>query len=118
MLFLLLLASLAGNWKFTVDLSDGSRGTPSFTLQQNGGKLTGSYHGPLGERTVTGTVDGERVAFSFEFERGGSTGKAVYEGKIEGPTHMSGTVKFVSGSETRMTGNWAATKAEPSTPQK
>ena len=72
--FLLLVCSafaadISGTWVLQVETSAGS-GTPTFTFKQDAGKLTGHYAGALGEAAVTGTVNGEKVEFSFKASPG------------------------------------------------
>lgn len=82
-------ADVTGKWTFNVVLDAGG-GSPTFELKQEGEKLTGTYHGQLGEANVTGTVKGDKIDFSF----GGDAGVAKYSGTIESPTKMKGTVDY------------------------
>jgi hypothetical protein len=99
-------ADISGTWSFSVDIEDGGHGDPTFVFKQEGEKLTGTYSGPLGEQTVTGTVKGDQAVFGFEFKNEDQTVKATYTGKIESPTKMTGTVEFSGGPK----GKWTATK--------
>ena len=102
-------ADISGKWTFSVDLDGGGHGDPTFVLKQESGKLTGTYDGPLGEREVSGTVTGDVAQFGFSVERDGETVKVTYTAKIEGPTKMSGTVKF-EGPGAGGSGKWTAVK--------
>ncbi|PYT11981.1 MAG: hypothetical protein DMG59_24800 [Acidobacteria bacterium] len=84
-----LASDISGKWTFNVVLDAGS-GSPTFEFKQDGEKLTGQYHGQLGEADVTGTVKGDKVEFSF----GGSGGTAKYSGTLDGSTKMKGTVDY------------------------
>jgi hypothetical protein len=102
-------ADISGKWAFSVDLEDGGHGEPTFVLKQQGGKLSGTYNGPLGEKEVSGTVTGGQATFGFSMERDGDTIKVTYTAKIESPTKMSGTVKF-EGAGAGGSGKWTAIK--------
>ena len=54
-------ADVSGKWKAEVDVT-GNSATPEFTFKQDGGKLSGTYKGMLGEAPVTGTVEAGRSA--------------------------------------------------------
>ena len=79
-----------GTWVLSVDLG-GQGGDATFTLEEKeAGKLTGTYSGAVGEAEVTGTVDGNKVSFSFE---SGQAGTVSYEGTVDGDT-MEGTCTY------------------------
>lgn len=80
---------MTGTWLLAVKTPDGS-GTPSFTMKQEGDKLTGTYQGQFGTAPATGTVKGND--FQITYTLGGTT--VVYKGKIEGPNKISGAVDF------------------------
>jgi hypothetical protein len=98
--------NLSGTWIFSVDLDSGGHGDPTFVFKQEADKLTGTYTGPLGEQTVTGTVTGNKAVFGFEFSRDDQKLKATYTGTIEAPGKMTGTVEFTGGEK----GKWTATR--------
>lgn len=101
---------LSGTWTFSVDLENGGHGDPTFVLKQANGKLTGTYSGPMGERQVTGTVNGNQAVFSFEFEQDGSKVNATYTATMDGPGKMHGTLQFKGAEGGGTTGKWTATK--------
>jgi hypothetical protein len=103
-------ADLSGTWSFSVDLDGGGHGDPTFVLKQEGGKLTGTYSGPMGEQKVEGTVSGNKATFGFEVERDGEKSKATYMATIDSPTAMHGTIEFKSASGDGASGKWTATK--------
>lgn len=84
-------ADVTGDWLFEVVLDAGS-GTPSFTLKQDGEKLTGTYKGQFGEAPLTGSVKGNVIRFTFKL--GGDAGEAVYEGTIESNGTLKGKVSY------------------------
>ena len=69
---------VTGTWNAVVELDAGSR-EPVFVLQQNGETLTGTYRGTFGSATITGTVTGDMIEFTFGAE---GVGEARYTGKI------------------------------------
>ena len=97
---------ISGTWVLSVDLEDGGHGDPTFVFKQEGEKITGTYSGPLGEQKVTGTVKGDKAVFGFEASRDGETIKATYNGTIESPAKMSGTIAFNDVAR----GKWTGTK--------
>lgn len=97
----LLAADISGNWTFRVELG-GQGGSPTFSFQQKGEELTGTYSGQLGEAKVKGTVKGDKVDFKFETQ-----GAAiVYTGTIVSPTEMKGKADYAGQAE----GTWTAKK--------
>jgi hypothetical protein len=99
---------ISGTWSFSVDLESGQHSTPTFIFKQQGGKLTGTYKGQLGEHKVTGSVKGNKVVFGLEVPdpNGGQNIKISYSGTIESSTKMTGAIKATSGQQ----GKWTATK--------
>ena len=69
---------MTGTWVLGVTLDAGS-GDATFVFKQEGEAITGAYSGTLGEQTVTGTVKGNVVEFSFTSE----AGKITYKGTVE-----------------------------------
>lgn len=99
----LLAADVSGAWDMEVEIG-GNTGSPSFTLKQDGAKVTGKYSGAFGEADVTGTLDGNKIELRFEVAPQGdkvtlsykgtvkADGKSM-EGKIEVPGFGEGTFK-------------------------
>ena len=86
--------NVTGKWSMVVETSQGS-GTPTFTLKQDGNKLTGTYSGFFGEAPVTGTVKGNDVEIKYTM-RGSLT---IYKGKVDG-NKIVGTVDIGGGQAT------------------
>jgi hypothetical protein len=86
-------ADITGTWQFNVTTDMGS-GTPTFTLKQDGEKVSGNYKGQLGEAPVTGTVKGSDVRMSFKVNFQGQDVELVYTGKIQAKDAMQGTAKL------------------------
>jgi hypothetical protein len=101
-------ANISGTWSFSVDLESGQHSTPTFIFKHQGGNLTGTYKGQLGEHNVTGSVKGNKVAFGLAVTDPNSNQaiKITYSGTIESPTKMAGAIKASSGQQ----GKWTAAK--------
>jgi len=101
-------ANISGTWSFAVDTGESKPINVTFAFKQEGEKLSGVYSGGLGERPVTGTVKGDKVAFSFDVAYPDKPSMKVrYTGTIESSTKMTGSVEYIGGG-TR--GKWTATK--------
>jgi hypothetical protein len=94
---------VSGAWRMNVETSVGS-GTPSITLEQAGGKLTGRYSGQLGEAPLTGTIRGSAIEFAFDVSLEGASLHVVYTGTAVDSTSMKGTVKLGGLAEGTFTG--------------
>ncbi len=88
-------ADISGTWKANVETDAGS-GTPTFVFKQTGDNLTGTYSGQFGEAKLTGTVQGNKVEWSFEAQVGDDKAKVSYHGTLDGDTKMKGTAEFGS----------------------
>jgi hypothetical protein len=87
-------ANISGTWALVYATSDGDPITLTFVFKQEGEKLSGTYSGPFGEHQVTGTVKGDKAVFGFTFKGKGNKPPvtATFNGTIESPTKMTGTV--------------------------
>jgi hypothetical protein len=86
-------ADITGEWEVTIHyLPDDSDYRAAYVLQQEGEKITGTYHGMYGPADVTGTIKSNDVALSVTVK--GST--AHFSGKLISATKMSGTVTGTS----------------------
>jgi hypothetical protein len=92
---------VTGAWSVTVETEAGS-GNPSFTLKQEGEKLTGKYKGTFGEADLTGTVKGDKIEFSFKVT-GQIEGTITYTGTTDGKT-MKGKVNLAGLGEGTFSG--------------
>jgi len=100
-------ADISGTWACSIDTGSGMRPNGTIVFKQEREKLTGVLSGQSGEHKITGTVKGDKVAFSFDMtlrDQGQST-KVNFTGTIESPTKMTGAAEFPKG-----TVNWTATK--------
>jgi hypothetical protein len=86
----LFAADLTGTWNAKVNLGD-QQGEPTFVLEQDGNKLTGTYSGALGEAPIKGTVKGDEITIDFD-----ASGAAVhYAGQVDkSGNKMEGTVDY------------------------
>ena len=87
-----LAADVSGKWECQVDLG-GQGGSPTFTFQQAGEKLTGKYAGALGEADLTGSVKGDAIEFKFTVKSDLGELTATYSGTVSGDT-MKGKVAY------------------------
>ena len=94
---------VTGKWTFQVETSAGG-GTPTFTLKQDGEKLTGHYSGQLGEADLTGSVKGQDITMAFGVDVQGLHIDCTYAGTIESKDAMKGTVKLAGLGEGTFTG--------------
>jgi hypothetical protein len=84
---------ISGEWVFDVSTDQGS-GSPTFTLKQDGEKLTGTYKGLFGEAALNGSVTGKALKFSFTANAQGNELVITYDGEIESNDSLKGTVDF------------------------
>ena len=99
-------ADVAGKWNLEVVTDQGS-GTPTFTFEQDGEKLTGHYSGFFGEAPVTGSIKGNAITFSIKVDVEGQNMVITYSGTVDGDS-MKGTIKFGDTGGATFTGNRAA----------
>jgi hypothetical protein len=95
-------ADVTGTWIMMVQTSAGS-GTPTFTLTQKAGVITGTYKGQLGEAPVTGTIKDDEVSWQFNVEAQGVPFTITYTGKVSGKA-ISGKVTLGQFGEGTFTG--------------
>ncbi len=83
------MKELNGTWSLNVTLPS-QGGTATIELMEGeGGALTGKYVGALGNATLTGTVKGSEVEFSFDSQ----AGKITYKGTVSGDK-LEGTCSY------------------------
>lgn len=80
---------VAGTWVLSVELDAGS-GDATFVLEVNGGEITGTYAGTLGNQDVTGTIESNTVKFGFSEDQ---VGDVTFEGTIDGDS-MAGDCDY------------------------
>jgi len=106
-------ANVAGTWNLQVETPNGT-GTPSVTFKQDGGNLTGTYKGRMGESELKGTIDGNKIKWTVTLHPQGGELNIDYAGTVDGDT-MKGTVSSPMGEAT-FTGKKAAADAPAPAP--
>ncbi len=76
-------ADVTGTWTMAVE-TQGGTGNPTFTLKQDGEKVTGQYKGQLGEAPVTGTMKGNELAITYKISAQGMDLVVTYTGTVDG----------------------------------
>jgi hypothetical protein len=85
-------ADLSGTWNASLQL-DTITATPTFTLKQDGSKLTGEYISQqYGKFPLTGEVTGTAVTFTVAMNIEGNALSAVYSGVVQADGSLKGTV--------------------------
>lgn len=93
-------ANVAGTW--TVNVSgDAGSATQTIVLQQDGGKISGTFRGPRQSGALEGTVDGNKIQFHLK-----ARVPLDYTGTIDGDS-MKGTMTGKG-----KTGDWTATRSK------
>ena len=70
-------------WKAAVEVG-GQTGEPTFTLKQDGAKVTAKYIGSLGEQDVSGKITGDKVEVEFSIDLGKVVTPASQQGDHKG----------------------------------
>jgi hypothetical protein len=85
-------ADLSGTWNASLQL-DTITATPTFTLKQDGNKLTGEYVSQqYGKFPLSGEVTGTAVTFTVSMNIEGNALNAVYSGVLQADGSLKGTV--------------------------
>jgi hypothetical protein len=93
-------ANVAGTW--TVSASGGAgTATQTLVIQQDGGKISGTFKGPRQSGPLEGTVTGNTIKFHVNARI-----PLDYDGTVDGDS-MKGTL-----SGGGRTGDWTATRAK------
>jgi len=97
-------ADISGSWDFKVSSPRGEH-TAKLTVTQQGEKIAGSFQSERGDFKVDGAVKGDDVEFSVHYTGGDAPTSIPFRGKLEGAAKMSG--RYNAGEAE---GNWTATK--------
>src|SRR5690349_14814580 len=76
-------ADVTGTWMMTVETQAGT-GNPTFTLKQEGEKVTGNYKGQLGEAPVSGTMKGNELVLNYKVSGDAGNLEVKYSGTVTG----------------------------------
>ena len=93
-------ADISGTWKGAIDRPGNSYGPLdiTFIIKQEGEKLSGTYSDgtKIGPQKITGTVKGNKTAFSWELKRPADSKKpgltVTFNGTLESPTKITGVI--------------------------
>lgn len=95
---------VTGTWVFDVTTNQGG-GTPTVTLEQDGGSLTGHYSSAnLGEADLTGSLSGADLRFTFDTNLQGQTLTVTYEATVQDSDTMEGTIDIGGFAQGTFTG--------------
>ncbi len=94
---------MTGKWMFNVT-TDAGTGTPTFTVKQDGEKLSGHYVGTLGEADFTGTNNGKDFTIAFAVDAQGTKLDVTYKGTFDSKDAVKGTVSIAGLGEGTFTG--------------
>ena len=90
-------ANISGNWEVSFTGRNGGERQVAMQLKQQGSKLSGTFQGQRGSAPLSGTVQGNEVAFNVKMKRR----DASFTGTVEGDK-MSG--------KTEQGASWTATR--------
>lgn len=98
------LAGASGTWTLNINLGEGDVAS-TLTLEQQGGRLTGSLQGALGSAEIANASIGAQgdLRFTVPLTIGGQTTEATFTGTVSG-NEMRGTVQVVGRSPGSFTG--------------
>jgi len=100
-------SDVSGAWTASLQL-DTVTATPSFTLKQDGSKITGEYVSQqYGKFPLSGEVTGTAVTFTVSMNIEGNAIEAVYSGVIQADGSLKGTVDIGGGA---MGGTFSASR--------
>jgi hypothetical protein len=99
---------VTGTWKLNVDLG-GDSGTVTMTFVQKDKDLTGTYQGTLGKEAVKGSMDGNKIEFSFNLE---GQYEVTYNGSVDGE-EMKGTCDYAGYATGTFSGKREAEEKSP-----
>jgi hypothetical protein len=84
-------ANVAGTWEVSSQGRNGQPMTQTLTIQQDGGKITGTLTSPRGDANFEGMVTGNKVAFTIKRETDNGTFVMEYSATVDGDA-MKGTL--------------------------
>lgn len=102
------LPSLSGKWQVHNSVS-GNESDQTCTFTQKDSDLTGSCSSDNGPVTISGKVNGKKVTWTYKSEYNGSPLTVAYEGTIESPTKITGSINV---PEYSADGDFTATQSK------
>ncbi|HEX7114424.1 MAG TPA: hypothetical protein VF193_04795 [Steroidobacter sp.] len=96
------VASVEGTWVLTIESPMGQRDSETIFIQE-GTRLSGRMLSSQGEVPLTGTLQGDEIAFGIDLKVHGRDLRIDYSGSVSGET-MSGTVRFGAFADGKWTG--------------
>jgi L-seryl-tRNA(Ser) seleniumtransferase len=90
-------ANVAGHWSVSLELGS-IVGHPTLELKQDGDKLTGTYRGRYGPSPLEGAVKDNQIGFTVTLNAEGQESSGYFAGTVDGDK-MSGTVEFEGAGE-------------------
>ena len=85
-------ANVAGHWSVSLELGS-IVGDPTLDLKQDGEKLTGTYRGRYGASPLEGAVKANQLGFTVTMTAEGQETSGYFSGTVDGD-RMSGSVEF------------------------
>jgi hypothetical protein len=95
-------AEVAGVWDLTIESQEGTA-HPVITLKQEGERITGSYEGKIGVRSLAGTIKGNEITFVVNLKFREVSYDVTYGGTVDNDS-MKGTTRFGDAGS----GSWTA----------
>ncbi len=109
--------NLSGTWEVTMEGRRAGGGPTTVRIQQDGGKLSGTWSGQAGSSDFTGTLSGKSVELSVEISFGERSFTLRLEGTVESRDRMSGDVRGGGRGGRGGGGTWTAVR-KPGSDQK
>ena len=106
-----LAQDIAGEWEMTTTGARGGRGgggAQTFTIEQDGEKITVTMEGRMGEMSGEGTIKDNKIEWTFTMETPRGDMQMAYTGTVDGDS-MSGQSKMNMGENVRES-EWTAKK--------
>jgi L-seryl-tRNA(Ser) seleniumtransferase len=89
--------NVVGHWNVSLELGS-IVGHPTLDLKQDGEKLTGTYRGRYGSAPIEGAVKENQIGFTVTMNAEGQETSGYFSGTVDGDK-MSGSVEFEGAGE-------------------
>jgi L-seryl-tRNA(Ser) seleniumtransferase len=103
-------ANVVGRWNVSLELGS-IVGHPTLDLKQDGEKLSGTYKGRYGAAPIEGAVKENEIGFTVTMNAEGQETSGYFSGTIDGD-RMSGSVEFEGAGEGTWTATRAPAKKD------